>query len=110
MVVNAMTIDVEDYFHVSVFDGVVPRSDWATMESRVCRNTIRLLDLFAEHDLLATFLGVRADRLRGIVARWRTAGYVATGSLARISVLLVGGKHMALDASAAAAQQRCDLG
>src|SRR5690349_6835621 len=23
---NAMTIDVEDYFHVSAFDGVVPRS------------------------------------------------------------------------------------
>ena len=27
--VNAMTIDVEDYFHVSVFDGVIPRHLWA---------------------------------------------------------------------------------
>ena len=36
--VNAMSIDVEDYFHVSVFDGVVPRADvgWAG-EPRVCR-------------------------------------------------------------------------
>ena len=38
-VVNAMTIDVEDYFHVSVFDGIVPRSEWDTMESRVVANT-----------------------------------------------------------------------
>src|SRR5438477_10112740 len=35
----------------------------------------------APYDLLATCLGVRADRLRGIVARWRGAGYVATGRL-----------------------------
>ncbi len=34
-----------------------------------------------QYDLLAAFLGVRADRLRGIVARWRTAGFVATGRL-----------------------------
>ena len=45
MIVNAMSIDVEDYFHVSVFDGIVPRSQWGTMESRVVRNTERLLDL-----------------------------------------------------------------
>ena len=47
LVVNAMSIDVEDYFHVSVFDGMVPRSQWDRMESRVCRNTERLLELFA---------------------------------------------------------------
>jgi len=35
----------------------------------------------APYDLLAAFLGVRPDRLRGIVARWRHAGYVATGRL-----------------------------
>jgi hypothetical protein len=35
----------------------------------------------APYDLLAAFLGVRPDRARGIVARWRTAGYVATGRL-----------------------------
>jgi hypothetical protein len=35
----------------------------------------------APYDLLATFLGVRPDRLRGIVARWRRAGYAATGRL-----------------------------
>jgi hypothetical protein len=33
------------------------------------------------YDQLAGFLGVRADRARGIVARWRRAGYAATGRL-----------------------------
>src|SRR5690242_21549079 len=54
-VLNAMTIDVEDYFHVSVFDGVLPRSRWETLESRVCRNTDRLLDIFAEYEVQGTF-------------------------------------------------------
>src|ERR1039457_808361 len=35
----------------------------------------------APYDLLASFLSVRADRARGIVARWRHAGYAATASL-----------------------------
>ena len=35
----------------------------------------------APYDLLAAFLGVRPDRARGIVARWRRAGYAATGRL-----------------------------
>jgi len=35
----------------------------------------------APYNLLASFLGVRPDRLRGIVARWRSAGYVQTGRL-----------------------------
>jgi hypothetical protein len=35
----------------------------------------------APYDLLAAFLGVREDRARGIVARWRRAGYAATGRL-----------------------------
>src|SRR5215510_12956726 len=35
----------------------------------------------APYDLLASFLGVRTDRLRGIVARWRNAGLTATGRL-----------------------------
>src|SRR6516225_4401524 len=35
----------------------------------------------APYDLLAAYLGVRADRVRGIVARWRHAGYAETGRL-----------------------------
>src|SRR5580692_756824 len=35
----------------------------------------------APYDLLAGFLDVQPARLRGIVARWRRAGYAATGRL-----------------------------
>jgi hypothetical protein len=35
----------------------------------------------APYDLLAAYLCVHPDRLRGIVARWRSAGYVATARL-----------------------------
>jgi len=55
VIVNAMTVDVEDYFQVSAFDDVVPRSAWAEMESRVERNTHRLLDIFDEADVCGTF-------------------------------------------------------
>ena len=68
-IVNAMTIDVEDYFHVSVFDGLVPRHSWATMESRVCANTERLLQLFADEKMHATFfvLGWVAEKFPRLV-------------------------------------------
>jgi len=41
-----MTIDVEDYFHVSVFEKTVDRSRWDSLETRVRANTGRLLDIF----------------------------------------------------------------
>jgi polysaccharide deacetylase family protein (PEP-CTERM system associated) len=74
-VVNAMSIDVEDYFHVSVFDGVVPRAQWETLESRVRANTLRLLDIFDEHNVRSTFfvLGWVAERHPDLVRdiAWR---------------------------------------
>ena len=74
-IVNAMTVDVEDYFHVSVFDGLIPRHEWASMESRVCANTERILSIFDEEGITATFfvLGWVAERfprlVRDIAAR-----------------------------------------
>jgi polysaccharide deacetylase family protein (PEP-CTERM system associated) len=63
-VINAMTVDVEDYFHVSAFDGILPRGQWDSLESRVVRNTERLLELFGESRVTATFfvLGWVAER------------------------------------------------
>jgi len=52
---NVMTVDVEDYFHVSAFDGVITPSDWNNLPLRVERNTYRLLELFAKSDAKATF-------------------------------------------------------
>jgi len=76
-VVNAMTIDVEDFFHVSVFDGVLPRTQWETLESRVCANTDRLLGLFDEHEVRATFfvLGWVAERFPDLVRRIAGGGH-----------------------------------
>lgn len=74
---NAMTVDVEDYFHVSVFDGVVPRSRWATLESRVERNTDRLLQIFADSGVKATFfvLGWVGERHPATVRRIAEQGH-----------------------------------
>jgi polysaccharide deacetylase family protein (PEP-CTERM system associated) len=71
LVRNAMSIDVEEHFHVSVFDGLVPRSTWDHMESRVVANTDRLLALFDEFDVKATFfvLGWVAERHPDLVRR-----------------------------------------
>ena len=76
-VINAMSVDVEDYFHVSVFDGVVPRSTWDGMESRVCANTERLLGIFDEYDVKATFfiLGWVAERQPALVRRIAELGH-----------------------------------
>ncbi|MEP7116483.1 MAG: XrtA system polysaccharide deacetylase [Acidobacteriota bacterium] len=76
-VLNAMTIDVEDYFHVSAFAGVVEQHQWTSFESRVCRNTDRILDLFAAADVHATFfvLGWVAERFPELVRRIHAAGH-----------------------------------
>ena len=76
-VVNAMTIDVEDYFHVSVFDGLVPRDQWDQLESRVEDNTERLLRLFEEAGVTATFfvLGCVAQRFPALVSRVAGMGH-----------------------------------
>jgi polysaccharide deacetylase family protein (PEP-CTERM system associated) len=76
-VVNAMTIDVEDYFHVSVFDGRLPRHEWSQLESRVCANTERLLEIFADVGVRATFfvLGWVAERHPALVRRIAALGH-----------------------------------
>jgi polysaccharide deacetylase family protein (PEP-CTERM system associated) len=88
-----MSVDVEDYFHVSVFDDVVPRSRWEGMESRVSANTTRLLDLFDEFGVRGTFfvLGWVAERhpgscatsLPGVTRSRRTATGTASSTARR---------------------------
>lgn len=74
---NAMTVDVEDYFHVSVFEKHIDRADWESLPSRVERNTDRVLDLFAAHDVTATFfmLGWVAERYPDLTRRIHAAGH-----------------------------------
>jgi len=77
VIVNAMTIDVEEHFHVSVFDGLVSRDRWGSLESRVCANTTRLLDIFADADVRATFfvLGCVAERYPQLVRDMAARGH-----------------------------------
>ena len=51
--VNALTVDVEDYYQVEAFADVVPRGEWDRWESRVEANVLRLLELFARQGVSA---------------------------------------------------------
>jgi polysaccharide deacetylase family protein (PEP-CTERM system associated) len=76
-ILNAMTVDVEDYFHVSAFAGSIPTAAWGRYESRVCLNTARILDILERADVRATFfvLGWVADRFPGLVRRIQEGGH-----------------------------------
>ena len=76
-IINAMSVDVEDYFQVSAFDAAVSRDSWDSRESRVCANTDRMLELFAEADIRATFfvLAWVADRFPDLIRRIADAGH-----------------------------------
>ncbi len=68
---NAMTVDVEDYFQVSAFERYIDRDAWDTQECRVERNVDRILELFDQHQVKATFfmLGWIAERYPQMVKR-----------------------------------------
>ena len=76
-IVNALTIDVEDYFQVSAFAEHIARRDWDTLPCRVEQNIERILALLAESDVKATFftLGWIAERYPGLIRRIADAGH-----------------------------------
>jgi polysaccharide deacetylase family protein (PEP-CTERM system associated) len=74
---NALTIDVEDYYQVTGFESVIRRVDWDGYESRVEGNTNRLLDLLDTYHTKATFfvLGWVAERHPQLVRAIHTRGH-----------------------------------
>ena len=74
---NALTVDVEEWFQVSNFEGVVSREEWDSLPSRVVDSTRRLLDLFDRFDAKATFfvLGWVAERRAELVREIRERGH-----------------------------------
>ncbi|MDT4332291.1 XrtA system polysaccharide deacetylase [Methylomonas sp. MED-D] len=70
-IVNAMTVDVEDYFQVSAFEPYISSSDWDDLPHRVEANTQRILDLFDAYKVKATFftLGWVAERYPNLIRR-----------------------------------------
>lgn len=74
---NAFTVDVEDYFQVSAFEKNIARSQWGDFPHHVVDNTERILDLLAEHEVKGTFfvLGWVADHYPQLVRRIADAGH-----------------------------------
>ncbi len=76
-IVNAFTVDVEDYFQVSAFEKHIPRDQWDRWESRVEANTHRILQLLDRHGVKATFfvLGWLGERYPQLVRDIHSCGH-----------------------------------
>ncbi|WP_206099536.1 XrtA system polysaccharide deacetylase [Rheinheimera riviphila] len=74
---NALTVDVEDYFHVAAFEQQITPADWQHMTPRVDRNTRVLLDQFDRNNAKATFffLGWVAERFPDLVKEVQRRGH-----------------------------------
>src|SRR5690606_24062545 len=68
---HILTVDVEEWFHLLDVKGGYSYDEWDALPSRVVSSTERLLELFAEHELHATFflIGWVAERNRKLVQR-----------------------------------------
>ena len=55
LIVNAMSVDVEDFYQVWAMSSVISRADWSSFESRVADSTSRVLDMFAARNVKSTF-------------------------------------------------------
>ena len=74
---NALTVDVEDYFHVAALAPNVHRDSWTSRESRVVGNTQKLLAIFEQFDVRGTFfvLGWVAERYPQLVRDIASRGH-----------------------------------
>jgi polysaccharide deacetylase family protein (PEP-CTERM system associated) len=74
---NALSVDVEDWFQVGAFENVIAREAWDTLPQRVERNSEAVLDLFGRAGVKATFftLGWVADRYPALIRRITDAGH-----------------------------------
>lgn len=74
---SALTVDLEDYFHVSAFDKVISQADWSTLESRVVQSTKKLLKIFTRNNAKATFfcLGIVAKQYPSLIKEIHTQGH-----------------------------------
>lgn len=75
--VNALTVDVEDYFHVQAFADVILPNQWSQYPLRVENNTRRLLEMFGRRGIRATFfvLGWVAEHCPALVREIASVGH-----------------------------------
>lgn len=76
-IANGLSVDVEDWFQVGAFENVIERSEWDGLRTRVENNVDRIIDLFAEAGVQATFftLGWVARRHPSLIRRIADAGH-----------------------------------
>lgn len=76
-VINAMTIDVEDYFQVSAFDPHIGRHTWGNYPGRIEASMDKILKRLDQHDVSATFfvLGWVAEKYPNLVATLAQSGH-----------------------------------
>ena len=74
---NALSVDVEDWFQVGAFERVIAKADWDALPRRVERNCDAVLGLFAEAGVKGTFftLGWVAERHPALIRRIVEAGH-----------------------------------
>jgi polysaccharide deacetylase family protein (PEP-CTERM system associated) len=74
---NALTIDVEDYFQVNAFAGIIRQDQWDRYPLRVDANTRRILDMLDRYSIKATFfiLGWVAERLPELTKEIQRRGH-----------------------------------
>jgi polysaccharide deacetylase family protein (PEP-CTERM system associated) len=74
---NALTVDVEDYFHVSAFEKIVSRDEWASMPSRIEGSVDRVLGAFDDAGAKGTFfvLGWVCEHYPNLVRRIHEGGH-----------------------------------
>jgi polysaccharide deacetylase family protein (PEP-CTERM system associated) len=76
-ITHVLTVDVEDYFQVEAFAGIVDRESWDHWPSRVVANTRRVLDLFDKHNAKGTFfiVGWVAEKFPHLVREIQSRGH-----------------------------------
>jgi polysaccharide deacetylase family protein (PEP-CTERM system associated) len=76
-ITNGLSVDVEDWFQVGAFENVIARDAWDNLPLRVTDNVLRVLDLFAQAQVKATFftLGWLARRNGELIRRIAEAGH-----------------------------------
>ncbi|WP_240504508.1 XrtA system polysaccharide deacetylase [Tsuneonella mangrovi] len=99
-IANGLSVDVEDWFQVGAFENVIERDSWEALPNRVSDNVLRILDLFAEANVKATFftLGWVARRNAGLMRRIVNAGHeMASHGWDHARVFTLGPKAFAED-------------
>ena len=68
-IVNVLTIDIEDWFHILDLPNDKDISKWSEYESRVEQNTFKILTILQRYNVKATFfiLGWIAERYPDLI-------------------------------------------